>query len=319
MKILQKVPTKALVACMDFHSAHPARFQILPSNEAFVSAFDRSFHFGDSIYEVTRSYGGILFSLDEHLKRLQNSANESLFEEPLDLDLIKTMTEAACKAYFQRFGTQTEVYVRICVSSGIGDLNIDRDTGSHPYPMVIVKELPLMPASRFEEGYHYAIVQRRRNLKAALDPAMKSGNYLNNVLALREAKKMGAEDAILLDYQGFVTEGTTNNIFAVFQDEIWTAPLSIGILEGITRNWIMQACQRLGIPLSERIFTETDLWNASEIFLSSSIKEVMPITKINHRLIADGKPGPLTRKLSTAFQAIIAEYCEQKKSQSLYV
>lgn len=311
------IPKKALVALSDLDNG-AVPFRIVAAEEARVSAFDRSFHFGDSLYEVTRSYEGVLFSLEEHMRRFIHSAELAMYEVRPDTDLIATMVRETCRAFFRKYGNR-DVYVRIVMSRGIGEINIDRAVSSAPCYFVFVKELESYPTRLYTEGVHYALVDRRRNLQAALDPAMKSGNYLNNVLALAEAKKMGASDAIMLNYQGFVTEGTTNNVHMVKNGEIWTAPLSIGILAGITRDWIFEVCKKEKIPIQERLFTAADLYTADEMFLSSATKEVMPITTLSGRPVGKGKPGPVTQRLHKAFRTLIEDYTKKHKTESLYV
>lgn len=332
------IPKKALVALPDFTLGTPPTpntpIVVVPPELARVSAFDRSFHFGDSLYEVTRSYEGILFSLDEHLRRLLRSAELAMFEERIDIERIGSIVRDTCRAFFRKFGNRVErqagpagaavdrsldVYVRIMVSRGISDLNIDRGLSSSPYPVVVVKELEPVPQKMYDEGVHYAVVSRRRNHPMALDPAMKSGNYLNNVLALAEAKRMGAYDALMLSHQGFVTEGTTNNVFAVKNGEVWTAPLSVGILAGITRDWIFQVCRDEGIAVQERLFTEAELADCQEMFLSSSVKEIMPITTLTGRPVGSGKPGPVTQRLHARLRTLIQDYTRKRKTESLYL
>ncbi|MBI3543666.1 MAG: aminotransferase class IV [Deltaproteobacteria bacterium] len=316
------IPKKALVALPDFagglDGAASRPYLIVPPEQALVPAFDRSFHFGDSLYEVTRSYEGVLFSLDEHLRRLTRSCELAYFEILPDVDRIRSLVNETCRAFFNRFGNR-DIYVRVVVSRGYGDLNIDRATASEPYSLVYVKELEPFSQKLYDTGMHYAVVPRRRNPPSALDPAMKSGNYLNNVLALVEAKRMGASDAILLSQQGFVTEGTTNNVHIVTAGEVWTAPLSVGILAGITRDWVFQLGRQEGIKVQERLYTESDIYSAQEMFLTSATKEVMPITTVSGRPIGDGKPGPVTRKLHVAMRKLIKDYTAKHKSESVYV
>ncbi len=339
------IPKKALVAVSDFKNPNSERFSILPPEEAFVSVFDRSFHFGDSVYEVFRTYNGVPFGLEEHLQRLKRSAALACFKTFPSTDFLLNMIKATCKAFFQKFGntsehfqveppergqsegsnaerpnagkaTKSDVYVRVTVSRGFGDLNIDTDYASDPYPLVFVKELTARPPN---EVMKYAVVTRHRNLVSALDPALKSGNYLNNILALEEAKAQGAQDAIFLNYQGFVTEGTTNNIFIVKNGEVWSAPLSIGILAGITREFIIKACKKEKIPFQDRLFTPQELFLADEVFMSSSIKELLPVVEVSGRKIGLGKAGPITKKLQKNLRKLIEDYCVRNKEMSLYV
>lgn len=310
------IPKKVLIAVPDF--SNPSLFQIVGPEKAFIPAFDRSFHFGDSVYEVTRSYDGILFSLEEHIERLKASAKLGMFEEFPSEELIARMIRETCQAFFRKFGNM-DVYVRITLSRGFGDLNIDPKYSSSPYALVYVKELDTIKPEAYVDGYNYAVVTRRRNPPVALDPAMKSGNYLNNVLAIAEATKMGAVDALMLSTQGFVTEGTTNNFYAVKNGTILTAPLSVGILAGITRDWIFTFCKNAGIPVEERLFTESELRDCQECFMSSSTKEVVGITQLNGVPVGNGKPGPITRKVHQGLKGIIREYIQKHKSESLYI
>lgn len=307
------IPKKALVALPDSLGG----FKVVDPKDATVSLFDRSFHFGDSVYEVTRSYQGILFSLEEHMRRLQASADLASFGARIPSEMIMRMICDASKKFFGKFGN-LDVYVRIVVSRGVSDLNIDPSYASGLAPYVFVKELERASDASYEKGVHYIIAETRRNHPAAVNPAMKSGNYMNNILAMAEAKKRGANDAILLNHQGFVTEGTTNNVYTVKNGEVWTAPLSVGILAGITRDWIFKICKDNGIPIQERLYTTADLRSADELFLSSSIKEVMPITTLDGAPVANGKPGELTKKIHKLLKELIVDYCDKNRSESLF-
>lgn len=311
------IPEKALVALPDFRDPGSPAFKIVAPEEAFVPAFDRSFHFGDSIYEVTRTYEGVLFALDEHLRRLKHSAKLGMYEKSPDSGHIVHMARETCRAFFRKFDN-TDVYMRITVSRGLGDLNIDPKYASGPYALVFVKELDQPAKDLYEKGVHFAIVTRRRNAPAALDPAMKSGNYLNNVLAIAEASRLGAQDALMLSLKGFVTEGTTNNFFAVKNGIVLTAPLSVGILAGITREIIFEVCKSAGIELQERLFTEAELGSCAEMFFTSSTKEVVPITTLSGKPVGEGLPGPITKRIHAGLRQTIREYIEAHRSESLF-
>jgi len=291
-------------------------------DHATISVFDRSFHFGDSLYEVTRTYDGILFAFDEHLRRLHESARLARFGALPDAVMLHAMVEAACRAFFLQFGN-VDAYVRLTVSRGVGDLQIDRTTSGPPYAIVIVKEVAPRPPPG--TGAHWALVDRRRNLPEALDPAMKSGNYLNNVLALAEAQALGADDGLMLDAAGWVTEGTTSNFFAVIEDCVWTAPLDVGILAGITREWILRVCADAGIEVRVDRFAAEDVLRARELFLSSSTREVQPIVRLTTpggppggQAVAGGEPGPMTMRIAGLLRQFIVDWCQQHRAQSLF-
>lgn len=318
------IPKKAIVAISNAALRPGASgFSVVDPEEAKISAFDRSFHFGDSLYEAIRSYNGILFAVDEHFGRLKISAEMAMFDELISREELMAMIHQACRSFFMKFGNQ-DISIRITVSRGCGDINIDTSYSSSTYTVVFVRDVPLVSKDKYETGITAAIVSRKRNLKDALDPAMKSGNYLNNVLALKEAQNLGAQDAILLNYQGFVTEGTTNNVFAIKNGELWTSPLSIGILAGITRDIMLELARKIGITTQERLFTESELKSADEVFLSSSFKEALPITTLidasrSRYTVGNGKPGQITQKMHAAFRSYVLEYCQKNKALSLFI
>lgn len=284
------------------------QFSIVPGHEAKVSIFDRSFHFGDSIYEVARTYdsGKYIYGLSEHLKRMRLSSDYADFQIFPSEQVLTAMILQTARQYKTLYGKQ-DLYIRWMVSRGLSDFNINPRNVTMPMGYVFVKRLEVPTAADFEKGYHYAVVQRRRNHPRALEPQMKSGNYLNNVLAIEEALAMGAQDAILVGLDGFVTEGTTNNVYMVKDNIVKTAPVQYGILDGITRQKVMSVAKNLGITLQESLYTASELAAADEIFMSSSIKEVMPITILNGQLVNGGKPGPITRRLADGLRQLIAQ------------
>ncbi len=305
---------RSIVALQD---PDTAQYQILDGENAKVSVFDRSFHFGDSLYEVARTYNGILFAHDDHVTRLRRSASLAHFEELPDLDQLAEMVRDACHEFVYRYGN-VELYVRTTISRGVGDVNMDRRTSGKPYALVIVKDLRKDPGPPLEPQ-SWVVAQRRRNLVTALDPAMKSGNYLNSVLALAEAQSYGADDALMLDYRGYATEGTASNFFVVKHGEVWTAPLSVGILAGVTRAQVMETCRDLDITLRERLMSRYDLQHVDELFLSSSVREVQPIVALDGRPVGDGTPGPVTQRVAVALRARIDAWCLAHADASLWL
>lgn len=312
------IPKTALVALPDFDNPSSGKYTIVEPHEARVPAFDRSYHFGDSLYEVVRTYDGIPFDLAGHMKRLENSCKLAGFAKIPDFAPIEKAIRDTSTALFKRYGN-FDIYARVTLSRGMSDLNIDATLSSDPYAVVFVKKLHPATQEQIDKGIHYVIADRRRNPPQALDPAMKSGNYLNNILAFQEATARGANDALMLSTQGFVTEGTTNNFYIVKDDAVWTAPLSVGILAGITRGWIFEACRREGIDIQERLFTSADVRSASELFMSSSIKEVLGVTTLDGTPFGGGQVGPVTKKLRRALMTIIEEFKTAHKAESLYV
>ena len=321
---------RSIVAILD---PETQEIRVTAGEKAMVSVFDRSFHFGDSLYEVARSYGGTLYALGDHIARLQRSASLAHFEELPDMDLVAGMVREACQQFFLQFGN-VEVYVRTTISRGIGDVNIDRRAAGKPYAVVIVKDLrkPVAEGQEMTDEsarlastppqfipQRWVVVARRRNLVTALTPAMKSGNYLNSVLALAEAQAQGGDDALMLDHRGYATEGTTSNFFAVHGEEVWTAPLDIGILAGVTRAQVLETCHDLDIPVRERLLSRYDLTRMSELFLSSSTREVQPIVAMDGRAVGNGQPGPVTQRIATGLRARIARWCEAHRSESLWL
>ena len=269
---------------------------IVAEAEATVPVLDRGFLFGDSVYEVMRTESSVPFAWPEHLTRLRNSARGIGLDLDLDDRAImrrvkETLTAAAVD----------EAYIRIIVTRGTGTApNIDLAHAPGPANYVIlVRDLPAAT-----DAVRLAIIPRLRTDRRALDPAIKSGNYLNNLLGLAEAKAKGATDCLFLNQQGYLTEASTSNFYAVIDGTIYTPPLTAGLLRGITRGLLFEACEDAGLELVERDLTVDDLARASEAFLSSTLRHVVAVTTIDDRVLASGQPGPLTTRLADAFEKL---------------
>jgi len=280
---------------------------ILNPDDAKVSVFDRSFLYGDSLYEVVRTYKGQFFLLDDHLKRLENSAR--LCRMTLSQTLSHLRQEI--NRTFLQFRTQpghdkTEAYARIVISRGVGKIGFGLSNLMTPTQYVIIVQ-PVDPptAAQMKKGLTLQISHRVRNDQRALDPAMKSGNYLNSLLAYLDATEKGFDDALLCNADGHLTEGTTFNIFYVRRGIVATPPLDVGILDGITRRHAMQLAAKLGIPVREVRFPKERLVEAEEVFLTSSVREVMPVHRIDDKTIGTGSVGPITQKLQDAYKNAI--------------
>lgn len=263
---------------------------LTPEADARIPVLDRGFLFGDSIYEVVRTAGGVPFAWPEHWARLQASA--AALRLPLDLDEASIARRVAATLAAAGPGDQ---YVRLIVTRGAGDApNIDLQYASgKPCWVVMVRPLP----DNSGKPAKLATIPRRRNDRRALDPAAKSGNYLNNVLGLAEAKALGATDCVMLNAEGFVTEASTSNLFARVGGAWCTPPLDAGILAGVTRSLLLALLPQLGERVVERNLTAAELRAADELFLSSTLRDIGPVTHLDGRALHGGGSGPLVARL----------------------
>jgi len=282
---------------------------IVPEAEARISVLDRGFLFGDSVYEVVRTAGDVPFAWPEHFARLRASAAALRF----DLDLADGPLARRIAATLTAAG-HGDSYVRIVVTRGTGSApNIDLACATgRPCWAILVRPL----ASISGKPTKLAVIDRLRNDRRALDPATKSGNYLNSVLGLAEARAAGATDCVMLNAQGFVTEASTANVFALVDGAWCTPPLHAGILAGVTRRLLIDFLRDSGDDVVERDLTVDDLRAADEIFLSSSLRDVAPVTHLDGRALHDGKSGPrslqlLQRFVAHAAQLVTARYAPQ--------
>jgi branched-chain amino acid aminotransferase len=281
--------------------------EFLDPADAKVSVFDRSFLYGDSLYEVVRTYQGKPFRLKEHLVRMEKSAKLCQMRFSQNSAEYEREMLRSIEAYRAQPGKQDEdVYVRIVVSRGSGKIGFGLGNLETPtLYAIIVEPISMFPNKPFEKGTKLQISERIRNHPKALDPAMKSGNYLNSLLAYLSAAEAGYDDALMVDQQGFMTEGTTFNLFYVNRGIVATAPLDVGILDGVTRRAILNLCIEQGLPCREVRFPKEYLYEADEVFVSSSLKEVLPVLDLDGKKIGNGKAGPVTRKLRNAFDDLV--------------
>jgi branched-chain amino acid aminotransferase len=268
---------------------------------ATVSVLDRGFLYGDSIYEVVRTFQGKPFGLPEHLDRLRQSAAYLYLEIPWSDGYIQTEVERTLQQ-----APWQESYIRIVVSRGTETkITLQPGVDLHPNLLIVVSEISPEPVLA-EVGLHLIIGERRRTDRQALTPAAKTGNYLNNILALLEAQQQGADDALLLNTQGEVTEATTSNLWIVKAGVVQTPAVEVGILPGITRHFLWQILQTHQIPCAEVILKPEDLWSASEAFLSSSVRLLMPVNQIDDYRLPQC-PGSLTQFLWQELLILMAQ------------
>ena len=271
--------------------------EFLPKTEAKVSVFDHGLLYGDGVFEGIRSYNGRVFKLDEHLERLYDSAKSIMLQIPIP---IETMKETVLETL--RRNHLSEAYIRLVVTRGVGDLGLDPDKCPKPSIIIIADKIALYPQKFYEEGLEIVTVSVRRNYSEAINPRIKSLNYLNNILAKIEGKQSGAEEVLMLNAEGYVVECSGDNIFWIKNEILVTPPVHMGILEGVTRNSVIDLARDAGMRVEERVFTRHDLYIADECFLTGTAAEVIPVVKIDRRSIGDGHPGKVTEKLIAAFR-----------------
>lgn len=283
--------------------------EIFKPSDAKISVFDRGFLFGDAIYEVTRSYGRIFFQIEPHVERLFRSA------EWIGMDLGKTQTQMIEHIYnIYKKADLDDAYMRIQISRGDGPIGMSKNLVKKPNEVIIIYPFVQIDKKYFDEGAKIFVTERLRNSKKALDPNIKSGNYLNNVLAYNEGEKEGAFETFMLNSQGMVTEGTTSNIFMIKGNSLITPPENYDILVGITRRIVMDIADNVGLKVEEKGFDLKTLQGADEVFLTSSTREIVPIKDVNGKSFkATGFEK--TRKLINEYKAYTNRYLENAKKE----
>jgi branched-chain amino acid aminotransferase len=277
--------------------------RIVDETAATVSVFDRGFLYGDGVYEVARTAGGRPVDLPRHLDRLEASADHLAIVAPprsLIADAIAQTLAAA---------DNHDSYVRVIVTRGAGEIGLDPALADAPLLVVIVRPLTLPAPRLYELGVDVALVETRRTPRRSLDPAIKSGNYLNNILGLREAKAAGAYECVMLNHEGRIAEGSTSNLFVVRGGQLRTPALDDGLLAGITRRRVLELAAPI-VTTAEAHLHAADVTDADEAFLTSSLRGVLPVTRVDRRALGDGHPGPITRRLMTAYAAYLARVAE---------
>ncbi|PYK02130.1 MAG: branched-chain-amino-acid transaminase [Verrucomicrobia bacterium] len=266
---------------------------------AKISVFDHGLLYGDGIFEGIRAYNGRVFQLKEHIDRLFYSAKAILLDIPMSHGEVMKAVVETCRQNGIRDG-----YIRLLVTRGIGTLGLNPNRCKDPSVIIIADKIQLYAPEFYEKGMEIITVPTTRNLHSALNPAIKSLNYLNNILAKMEANIAGCEEAVMLNAEGFVSECTGDNIFIIKAGRLFTPPLSAGALHGITRGVVMDLAREEGVTVAEPNLTRYDLFNADECFLTGTGAELIPIVKIDGRVIGTGRPGPLTGKLVGKYRAL---------------
>lgn len=300
----------------------------VPGHEARVPVLDRGFLYGDSVYEVTRTVNQKPLFYDLHCARLHSSAGGLSMSLPKQKEIdaaVQDTIAAAAHHAAELVGGETvpefvpaeagrassersrEFYVRIIVTRGSGDLDLDPAAADAPRLVVLVKPLAMPAAHLYREGATLATVSQRRNAPGHVPPEVKSGNYLSSVMALAAARRRGAYEALMLDIHGQLSEGASSNFFAVIGGRLCTPPRSVGILAGVTRGMLLKLAVSVGIAVSEEPLSLTDALAADEALITSSIRGIMPVVRIDQHQIGTGYPGPVTRRLMQKYEKLIGE------------
>jgi branched-chain amino acid aminotransferase len=276
--------------------------KFVPQEQARISVFDHGLLYGDGVFEGLRVYRGKVFRLREHIVRLYESAKAIWLEIPLSQ---AAMCDAVNEAV--RVNTIDDGYVRLVVTRGAGTLGLDPNRCSNPQVIIIADTISLYPRELYEKGLEIVTVSVQRTHPAALNPRVKSLNYLNNVLAKIEGLQAGCIEALMLNHKGEVAECTGDNIFLVRGGAIYTPPLDAGILAGVTRDTVIDLARGAGFDVHETALTKHDVYVADECFLTGTAAEVIPVVKVDSRTIGSGKPGPITRDLEARFKKLTLE------------
>jgi len=283
---------------------------LVPPARALVSVFDRGFLYGDSVYEVVRTCGGRPFELAAHLVRLGRSAARIGLSPRWDAQRTAAEVERTLEAAGGEDPPDPEAapwnvaerYVRVIMTRGAGELGLDPALAVDPRAIVIVTPLHGPPARAYREGVKLAIVGVRHAPPGATDPSAKTGARVDYVLAVRDARAAGAHEALLLDARGFATEGASSNVFAVRGGRLATPPLAAGILEGVTRGVVLGLARQMGIPVEETSLRPEELEAAEEVFITSTVREILPVVRLGDRRVGAGRPGAVTARLHEAFR-----------------
>ncbi len=277
--------------------------ELVPTEDAKISVYDHGLLYGDGIFEGIRVYNGHVFNLDRHIERLFNSAKVIGLKLPLSHAEIKDAVKKTVKA-----NDIVDPYIRLVVTRGVGNLGLDPRKCANPQIIIIVDKIQLYSEELYKKGLDTVIVPTIRNHYEALNPRVKSLNYLNNIMAKIECVNVNKDEAIMLNKDGYVAECTGDNIFIIKDSELLTPPMSAGILVGITRNEVIRLAKEMEITVREEALTRYDLYTADECFLTGTAAQIISVVTIDGRTISTGKPGEITIKLLEAYRKLIYSY-----------
>lgn len=276
--------------------------KLYPKADAKISVYDHGLLYGDGVFEGIRVYSGKVFRLHEHIERLYESARSVLLEIPWSrekmIEQVRHTVEANKKA---------DGYIRLVITRGVGNLGLDPNKCSEPRIIIIVDDISLYPPKMYDEGMEIITSSVIRCHPNSISPRVKSLNYLNNILAKIEANRAGVPEALMLNHVGEVAECTADNVFVVKHGLLRTPPLNSGILEGVTRNTVIELAESAGITVQEIALTRHDVYTADELFLTGTGAEIVPVVKVDGRPVGPGKPGPITKQLRERYQVLVRQ------------
>jgi branched-chain amino acid aminotransferase len=270
--------------------------------DAKISVYDHGLLYGDGVFEGIRVYSGKVFRLHEHIERLYESARSILLEIPWSREKMTEQVRHTVEA-----NKKIDGYIRLVVTRGVGNLGLDPNKCSEPQVIIIVDDISLYPPKMYDEGMEIITSSVIRAHPNTISPRVKSLNYLNNILAKIEANRAGVPEALMLNHVGEVAECTADNVFLVKHGQLRTPPINAGILEGVTRNTVIELAESAGLALQEIALTRHDVYTADELFLTGTGAEIVPVVKVDGRPIGPGKPGPITKQLRERYQVLVRQ------------
>ena len=272
--------------------------KIAPADQAVVPVYDHGFVYGEGVYETLRTYNRVPFLYDRHMRRLRQSAERLMLDVPFDDATLATWIDQTVAAA----GDLNEAYIRILLTRGVGELNYDPKSTPAPTLVIIVKPLEEPPARVFSDGIRISLVPVLRNHPGSVNPLIKSNNLLNNALAMQDAYRRGGEEGLMCNYRGELSECSQANFFMVRDGVALTPRSTAGLLEGVTRGFLFEVGRDVGIDVREEVLLPADLDTADEAFITSTTRELSPVTRIDDRVLGNGKPGPVTMKLLEGYR-----------------
>ena len=284
--------------------------RIMPAHEAVVPVYDHGFVYGEGVYETLRTYNKVPFLFDRHVRRLRQSAGHIGLDVPFDDATLSGWIDDTVAAAARADGASSdEWYIRILLTRGVGELSYDVKATPAPSLVIIVKPNEEPPERMAREGIRISLVDILRNHPGSVNPIIKSNNLLNNALAMQRAIGAGGFEAVMRNHRGELAECSQSNLFVVANGRVKTPPLEAGLLAGITRQLVLELCRDEHVPAEETALHDGDLLEADEVFITSSTREIVPVVKVDHTTITDGRPGPITKTLIAAFRAKVERLC----------